>query len=156
TYLRVDVHDPNHDHLLDYVYREGSFIYRMPEDLGRMLATLKVKIASEGMALRYAQWLLEMTQGGGLWLLASVNDVPFLPTAGDETGLKEQIRKAKESLAPKITPPVAARHDDSFMVTQLAVKDRDLVRYQVEVSPTGRYGIKRQTVEAGLPVVYEL
>jgi hypothetical protein len=159
VYLRVTVLAPHHPHLLNYVVGPGGDIYRLKlgaPELERMRADLKLEIKDPEMALRYAQWVLEVTEGPALWLLSSVKDVPFQPVAEGEEQLAKEIEKAKAVLASKISAPTAKSEKNGFAVTQDAVRERDLVRYDVTVSTRGQCDVERQTLLTDLPVVYVL
>src|SRR5262249_1142222 len=87
TYVRVNVLDPHHPHVLHYGVGPGGKIYRMKlgkGELERMRTDLKVEIKSGEMALRYAQWVLEVMEGPALWLVSTVEDVPFQPVGEGE------------------------------------------------------------------------
>jgi hypothetical protein len=158
-YLRVKVLGPYHAHLLHYVMAPGGKLYQLKlgkAELERMQTDLKVEIKDRDLALRYAQWVLRVTEGPALWLLSSVEDVPFQPAASSEAELAKRIETAKKEIAAKISPPNARPDGNGFVVTQEAVKDRDLVRYEVTVSAQGRYEIRKQTLVPQIPVVYML
>lgn len=157
VYLRVSVADPHHPHLLHYVTAPGGGVYALKlgkPELDRMQADLALAIKNADMALRYAQWVLEVTEGPALWLLSSVQDVPFQPVAEGEEELRSEIEQAKKAVAAKISAPNAKADKGGFAVTQEAVQERDLVRYEVAVSQVGRCEVKRQTLVTDLPVVY--
>jgi len=61
---------------------------------------------------------------------------------------------AKKSIASKVSAPSARAEGVGFSVTQEAVHETDLVRYEVAVSPSGHCEVKKQTLAADLPVVY--
>ncbi|MGH7806257.1 MAG: hypothetical protein ACREQJ_18055 [Candidatus Binatia bacterium] len=159
-YLRVSVLDPHHPHLLHYVAgAEGNRIYRLKlgqPELERMQKELAPEIENEEMALRYVQWVLQVSEGPAFWLLSSVKDVPFQPVAEGEEDLAKEIAKAKKQLASKISAPKASAAKDGFTVTQEAVRGLDLVRYEAAVAKNGRTELKKQTLVSELPVVYVL
>jgi hypothetical protein len=66
SFLRVTVLAPHHPHLLFYVVAPSGGIYRLklgPSKIARMQTDLDLRVMDEDTALRYAQWLLETTQG---------------------------------------------------------------------------------------------
>ena len=159
-YLRVSVLDPHHPHLLHYVAAaDGKRIYRLKlgqPELERMQKEIAPEIKNEEMALRYVQWLLQVSEGSAFWLVSSLKDVPFQPVAEGEEDLAKEIAKAKKQLGSKISAPSARPAEDGFTVTQEAVRGSDLVRYQATVSKNGRTDVKKQTLVSELPVVYVL
>jgi hypothetical protein len=159
VYLRVSVLNPHHPHVLHYVMEPGGRIYRLKlgkSELERMQTDLKIEIKDPDMALRYTQWMLEVTEGPALWLVSSVEGVPFQPVAPGEDELAKRIEKAKKEIASKISTPSARPDKDGFAVTQEAVQGRNLVRYEVAVSARGQCEVRKQTLLADLPVVYVL
>jgi hypothetical protein len=155
--LRVSVSDPHHPHLLRYVVGPAGTVYALglgKAELERMQTDLKLEIKDPDMALRYAQWVLEVTEGPALWPLSSVDDVPFQPLAEGEDELRSEIEKAKKEMASRISRPSAESAKDGFAVTQEAVQGTDLVRYEVAVTKQGRCTVKKQILLADVPVVY--
>jgi hypothetical protein len=157
SFLRVTVLTPHRPHLLYYVVAPSGGIYRLKlghSEVARMQTDLDLRIIDEDTALRYAQWLLETSQGPSFQPVSTVDDVPFMPAADREVELRSRIDAAKQSLRSRISPPAVKTVTDGFVVTQFAVKDRDLVRCQVTVTHLGRADIKMEAVEQQIPVVY--
>ena len=159
VYLRVTIRNRHHPQLRHYVAAPGGNIYRIAaggHELERMQKDLKPSIRDTDAALRYAQWVLEVTEGPTLWLLSSVKDVPFKAVAENDEQLAREVAEAKEMLARRISPPTARAQSDGFVVTQEAVHERKLVRYEVEISAQGHCHVKREALTGELPVVYVL
>ena len=158
TYLRVTVLN-RHTHLLHYVAGPGGQIYRLKlgkPEIERMQSELKIQIANADTALRYAQWLLQVTEGPALWLLSSVEDVPFQPVPAGKAKLAKRVEQAKKEVIRRISKPSARAQDDGFVITQEAVQRRDLVRYEVTVSAKGAFTVAKEELVPELPVVYVL
>lgn len=156
TYLRVTLNDPHHPHVLSFV-RQGDRIVaieRGPDGLKRAGTDLQVSVRNADSALRYVQWLLDVTGGGAFWRVSSVSDVPFLPAAADEADLQQRIAAARKDLEGRIQPPHAEESGAAFVVRQDAVAGRDLVQYTVRVSRLGLPTLEKTTVARDLPVVY--
>src|SRR5262245_2584432 len=156
TYLRVMLIQPDHPAVLNFVWQDGNLV-RLPrtdQELAGLDRRISVSIKSADMALRYARWALDVSQGTAFWLVSSIEDVPFMPAAPDEQELAAQISNARSDLAAKIQPPSVKESQATFEVTQFAVKGRDLVRYTINVSRLGHLRIDERTVAAGIPVVY--
>ena len=156
TYLRVMLIQPDHPAVLNFVWQDGKLV-RLPrtdQELAGLDRRINVSIKNADMALRYARWALDVSQGTAFWLVSSVEDVPFMPAAPDEQELAAELSKARRDLAAKIQPPSVKESQTTFEVTQFAVKGRDLVRYTINVSRLGHLRIDEQTVSAGIPVVY--
>lgn len=157
SYLRVTVREQHHPHVLLYVAAPGGALYRPKlgqREIERMQTELELEITDEDAALRYAQWLLALTQGTAFWPVAELDDVPFMPAAPEETELRGRIEAAKASIASRIEPPRVSPARDGFLVTQTAVRGRDFVRYEVHVTHVGRAEVKTETLEPQIPVVY--
>jgi hypothetical protein len=156
TYLRVMLRQPDHPAVLNFVWQDGKLV-RLPrtdQELADLDRRINVSIKSADMALQYAQWALDVSQGSAFWLVSSVEDVPFMPAAPDEQELAAEVSKARSDLGAKIHPPSVKESQATFEVTQFAVKGRDLVRYTINVSRLGHLRIDEQTVAADIPVVY--
>ena len=155
--LRVTIRYAFHPALFRYAVAPDGKMYSLatPADVARMQTDLKLSIKDPEMAVRYAQWLLQSTEGPTLWLLSSVDDVPFRPTRVDQPKLAEEIEDARRTLARRISRPSARARDDGdgFVVTQEALHQEKLVRYDVAISPTGHTQIKREPLTPALPVV---
>lgn len=157
SFLRVTVREAHHPHLLLYVAAPGGALYRPKlgqREIERMQTELELKITDEDAALRYAQWLLALTEGAAFWPVAALDDVPFLPAAPEEAELRGRIEAAKASIASRIEPPRVSPARDGFLVIQTAVRGRDFVRYEVLVTHVGRAEVKTETLERQIPVVY--
>ncbi len=156
TYLKATLHDPHHPHVLSFV-RQGDrmvFIQPGPDGWKRAGSDLQVSVRTADSALRYVQWLLDATGGGAFWLVASVDDVPFLPAAADETELQARIATVRKDLEGKIQAPHAEESGAAFVVRQDAVAGRDLVRYTARVSKLGLLTLEKTAIARDLPVVY--
>jgi hypothetical protein len=156
TYLKVTLNDPHHPHILSFV-RQGDRIVAIPagpDGWKRAGRELQVSIRNADSALRYVQWLLDVTGGGAFWRVSSVADVPFQPAAADEKELQQRIAAARKDLEGKIQPPHAEESGAAFVVHQDAVAGRDLMRYTVRVSKLGLPTVEQTTVGRDLPVVY--
>ncbi len=158
AYLRVKVLN-RHIHTLHYVAGPGGEIYRLKlgkPEIERMQSALKIEIKNSDAALRYVQWLLEVTEGPALWLLSSVDDVPFQPVPKGKDKLAKRVEQAKKEIMRRISKPSARSQDDGFIVTQEAVQRRDLVRFEVTVSSKGGTVVAKEKLVPELPVVYVL
>lgn len=120
----------------------------------RALSELDISVRSAESALSYVQWLFGATSEGRLWLVDSVDDVPFMPASRHEQDLKAQIEAARKDLESKIQPPRAEASDPVYVVHQDAVSGRDLVRYTVRVSKLGLPTVETETIARNLPIVY--
>lgn len=156
AYLQVTLSHPDHPIVMHFV-RQGRKLVRLPrtnEELERLDREIDVSIKNADMALRYARWALQVSQGNAFWLVSSVEDVPFLPAARDERELAAEVGQARDEVGSRIQPPSVKEAKPTFEVTQFAVRGRDLVRYMIHVSRLGHLGIELRTVSADLPVVY--
>lgn len=154
VHLRVTILHPNHPILRHYVAAPGGKVYRPragEAELERMRTDLKLRIADADQALRYAQWVLDVTDGPALRLLSSAADIPFpADVAGD---LANKIEDAKKELARKVSAPTARPRENGFDITQEAVHRSDLVRYEVQVSTDGRIEVKKEILARNVPGV---
>lgn len=156
TYVVATVRHPNHPHILRYVVRRGQAVYRLrlgEEEIERLRADLKLRVESADSALRFAAWRLVQTEGFGFWLVSELKDVPFLPERADDPERTARLARARAELPAKLTPPTVREEKGVFVVTQLAVKGRDLVRYEARVGRDGAWSCSREGVASGLPVV---
>jgi hypothetical protein len=156
TYLKVTLHGPWRAQILRFVRQGNLLIPIQPgrEGRERISSDLDISVRSADTALRYVQWLLDVTREEGVWLVESVDDVPFIRATSKEKDLQAQIDAAREHLQRKIEPPRAEEAGAVFVVHQDAVAGRDLVRYTVRVSKLGLPTIETTTLARELPVVY--
>lgn len=157
AYLKVVIRDPHHPHVLGFVVPPGKGVYRLAlgvEELERMRTELKLAIKDADMALRWVQWRLAQTEGGAFWPVSSVDQVPFLSARPGDAAAAERIAKARAALAPLITPPAARVEKDGFVATQIAVKGRDLVRYEVRIARDASWSGAPEILASDIPVVY--
>jgi hypothetical protein len=156
TYLKVTLHGPWRTQILRFV-RQGSLLIPIQhgrEGRQRITSDLDISVRSADAALRYVQWLLDVTREGGLWLVESVDDVPFMRATHKEKDLQAQIHAVRQDLESKIEPSGAEESGPVFVVHQDAVAAHDLVRYTVKVSRLGLASIEITTIARDLPVVY--
>ena len=116
----------------------------------------RLDIRSPTIALAYAQWLLAQTEGKAFWLVSSLKDVPFLPEDKSDTDRTELLAKARSQLLAKIATPTVAQTPEGYSVVQIAVKNRDLIRFNGVVTRTGGWTSTVTKLATDIPVVYIL
>jgi len=158
TYLKATLDGPWHTDVVQFV-RQGDRlipIRRGRAGRERVTSDVQLSVRSADSAQRYVQWLLDATSDQALWLVASVDDVPFKQPSRTEADLKAQIATLRQSLESQIEPPRAEESGTVFVVHQDAVVGRDLVRYTIKVSRLGLPTIESTTIAHELPVVYAI
>ncbi len=156
TYLKVTLERGFRSQVYHFVRKGGRLSPISPGREGRdkIVNDFDLSVRSPEAALRYVQWLLDVTSEGGFWLVQSVDDVPFLPVnQKDNKALREQIDASRGSVQDAIKPARAEASGTMFVVQQDAVTGRDLVRYSVKVSKLGLPTIEVTTLAKDLPVV---
>ncbi len=154
VYVKATLDGPVRTEVLQFVRQKGHLIPigRGRAGRERIANDVHVSIRGANVALRYVQWLLEVT-GEGVWLVSSPDDVPLLSPRRDNLDLKAKVDGARQELASKVTPPGAADSGTVFTVHQDAVAGRDLVRYTVKVSRLGLPTVGEEKIVGDLPVV---
>jgi hypothetical protein len=120
----------------------------------RIGTDVDMRVRSPESALEYVRWLLTVTREGGLWLVGTVDDVPFVTVLKDQKDRRAELDDVRKSLEPKIETPRAEASGPVFVVHQDAVLGHDLVRFTVTVTKLGSPTIEMTTIARDLPVVY--
>ncbi len=146
--LRPEVHR--------YVRQKGRLVPLGTGEEGRLRITREVdlRISSEDSALAYVRWLLEVTRENGVWLVSSVEDVPFVPVPRKEKERHQALDAQRRALEGTIQPPRVEPAGPLFVVHHDAITNRTLVRYAVKVTRLGLPTVSTEIVARDLPVVY--
>lgn len=154
TFVRATLDDGYRSRVLQFVLQGKRIIpiERGREGRARIARDVRITVRDGDMATRYAQWLLDVTAEGGIWLVKSTDDVPFVLAQKTDVDLNAKIGAARQDLDAKIRPPSAETAGPGFVVRQDAVVGRDLVRFTVKVSKLGLATVERATLATDLPV----
>lgn len=154
VFIRATLDDGYRSRVLHFV-RQGKRIIpieRGREGRARIQRDVRLSVRDGDAAVRYLQWLLDVTTEGGIWLVKSPDEVPFILTKKEDVDLNAKIGAARQDLAGKIQPPSVDASGPGFVVRQDAVVGRDLVRYTAKVSKLGLTTVEQATLAKDLPV----
>jgi hypothetical protein len=150
-YLEAEVLAPYHPRFSNYVFRADKGVYWVGsiDNLNRLPAELGLSMKDADMALRFAQWRLQQTEGSSFWPVSSDYEVPFIEKM---PMFAEAVQKAKTAIAGMVTPPAASPDHDGFTVTQYAVVGTTLVRYQAFIGRNATWSCSKAILARDLPV----
>jgi hypothetical protein len=113
-----------------------------------------LSIGDPASAVAYARAYLETTRSMAelFYLVASVDDVMFLPAPSDEE--RARIAAFRATYAEVIQPPSAAPDGPPFTVTIYAIREQALERHTLTVARDGAIADDVTTLATDAPTVY--